>query len=262
MNRLYVTSKMLAELRSALTPRQHQVLTTLDRVRLATSLQLERLHFTDVSRRQARRALTRMTHQRLLLRLPRIVGGPSAGSGGYVFGLDTAGARLIADDGKRRQPWSIGLPFLNHTLAVTELYVRLVEAHRLGALELTSFTSEPKCWRRFAGPGGGRVTLKPDANVVTRLGKYEDRWLLEVDRGTEPPSTLKTKCEQYRRYWQTGTEQARTGIFPRVLFVVPNAKRVAVLVDVFGKQPTQAWDLFRVTVFDEAVTTIAAGADK
>src|SRR2546421_11929809 len=104
MNRLYVTTKLLAELGVALTPRQRQILITLSRVRLATSLQLERLHFTDVTRRQARRALSRMVRTRLLLRLPRIVGGPSAGSAGYVFGLGTAGARLLApDDRQRRQ---------------------------------------------------------------------------------------------------------------------------------------------------------------
>src|SRR5881394_2277039 len=120
MNRPYVTSNLLAELRSTLTPRQRQILTTLDRVRLATTVHLERLHFTDVTRRQARRSLTSMAHQRLLLRLPRVVGGPSAGSAGYVYALDTAGVRLLADDDrKRRQPWNIGLPFLNHTLAVT-----------------------------------------------------------------------------------------------------------------------------------------------
>jgi hypothetical protein len=141
------------------------------------------------------------------------------------------------------------------------LYVLLVEAHRLGYLELSSFTAEPACWRRFAGPGGGRATLKPDAYLTVELGRYEDRWFIELDRGTEPASTLAKKCEQYRRYWQTGTEQARSGIFPRVLFVVPDAARHAVLVDVFGKQPEAVWPLFTVTQFDEAVTRIARGAD-
>ena len=138
-----------------------------------------------------------------------------------------AGFRLIAGQSRRR-PWDVGLPFLAHTLAVSELYVRLVEAQRLGTLELASFTTEPACWRRFPGPSGGRVTLKPDAYAVTRLGAYEDHWFIEVDRSTEPASTLMRKCEQYRRYWQTGTEQAEAGIFPRVLFLVPSIYLVLV----------------------------------
>src|SRR5690242_5011342 len=111
----YITSKRLAELQKTITKRQLDILKTLDRVRLATSLQLERLHFPDVTRRQARRTLTGMVKARLLLRLPRIIGGPSAGSGGYVFGLDMAGARILAPDERRRQPlWNVGLPFLAH----------------------------------------------------------------------------------------------------------------------------------------------------
>jgi len=262
MNRLYVTSKTLAELQTSLTERQRAILQTLDRVRLATSLQLERLHFPDVTRRQARRALTRMASQRLLLRLPRVVGGSSAGSAGYVFGLDAAGARLLAPDvRRRRQPWNVGLPFLAHTLAVTELYVRLVEAHRLGHLELASFTTEPACWRSFSG-AYGRATLKPDAYVVARLDRYEDSWFIEADRSTEPASTLMRKCEQYRRYWQTGREQDRTGVFPRVLWLVPDRRRHDVLVSVFGRQPADTWHLFTVTTFDEAVTRIAQGAEQ
>ena len=111
-----------------------------------------------------------MVTRRLLLRLPRIMGGARAGSAGFVYGLDTAGARLTAPGDRRRQPWNVGLPFLAHSLAVTELYVRLVEAHRLGTFELASFTGEPACWRSFSGPGGGRVTLQPDASVTVDKG--------------------------------------------------------------------------------------------
>jgi hypothetical protein len=261
MNRSYVTTNKLAELARSLTAREQLVLTTLVRVRLAGTEQLERLHFGDVTRRQARHVLGRMVARRLLLRLPRAVGGVRAGSGGYVYALDTAGARLVTpEDRRRRQPWNIGLPFLAHSLAVTETYVRLVEAHRTGTLKLTNFTTEPACWRRFAGPGGGRATLKPDAYLTVELGRYEDRWFIEVDRSTEPVATLRRKCDTYRRYWQTGTEQARSGIFPRALFLVPDQRRYDVLINVFGRQPAEAWPLFAVAQFDGAVERIAQGA--
>jgi hypothetical protein len=257
----YLTRRLLAELEASLTDRDRAVLVTLRRVRVATSTQLERLHFTDVTRRRARQTLAGMVRRRLLGRLPRVVGGVRAGSAGYVYTLDVAGVRIITGE-QRRRPWNVGYAFLAHSLAVTETYVRLVEAHRLGTLELASYASEPACWRRFAGPGGGRVTLKPDAYLVVQLGKYEDRWFVEVDRGTEPASTIARKCETYRRYWQTGTEQAGSGIFPRVLWLVPGIKRHDELVDVFGRQPAEAWPLFTVALFDEAVTCIAQGADQ
>lgn len=257
MNRSYVTTNHLSDLARSLTPRDRLVLTTLARVRLARSSQLERLHFGDVTRRQARQALARMVARRLILRLPRTVGGVRAGSGGYVYALDTAGARLIAPQDRQRRPRpDVSTTFLAHSLAVTELYVRLVEARHLQRLELLDFTAEPGCWRSFSGPGGGRVTLKPDAYACIELGQYEDRWFIEVDRSTESTTTLRRKCDVYRRYWQTGTEQERSGIFPRVLWLVPDQHRQAVLVDVFGRQPAEAWPLFTVAVFDEAACRI------
>jgi hypothetical protein len=256
----YLTRHRLAELDASLTGRDRAVLITLHRVRVAASTQLERLHFTDVTRRRARQLLAGMVRRRLLARLPRTVGGVRAGSAGYVYALDVAGVRIITGE-QRRRPWNVGLPFLAHTLSVTETYVRLVEAHRLGLLELVGFAAEPACWRSFSGPGGGRVTLKPDAAVTVQLGKYEDQWFIEVDNSTESASTLGRKCEVYRRYWQTGAEQERCGIFPRVLWLVPNQRRYDLLVDVFGRQPAEAWPLFTVALFDNAVDHIAQGAD-
>jgi hypothetical protein len=251
MKRTYLTHHHLAALVASLTDRDHSVLTTVARVRVATSVQLERLHFSDVTRRQARQLLAGMVRRRLLARLPRTIGGARAGSAGYVYGLDVAGARIVSDDGRRR-PGQLGTAFLAHSLDVTELYVRLVEADRLKAFELLNFVAEPACWRSFAGPGGGRVTLKPDAYVVVKRGEHEDRWFVEVDRDTEAVPTLARKCDTYRRYWQSGTEQARSGIFPRVLFLVPDTQRYRTLVGVFGRQPVEAWPLFVVALYEQA----------
>src|SRR6266540_2231394 len=109
----YLTRQLLAELEASLTDRDRAVLGTLRRVRVATSVQLERLHFTDVIRRRARQLLARMVRRRLLARLPRVVGGVRAGSTGYVYTLDVAGTRIITGE-QRRRPWNVGYAFLAH----------------------------------------------------------------------------------------------------------------------------------------------------
>ncbi len=259
----YVTSARVELLAAQLTDRERSVLDTLGRLRVVTSAQLERLHFGDVTRRQARAVLSALVARRLIARLPRQVGGVRAGSAGYVYVLDVAGQRLGVSGGRRVQrPWPVGTPFLAHSLAVSELYVRLIEAERHGVAELRlgEFRTEPACWRGFARPGGGWDTLKPDAEVSLGLGRFEDRWFLEVDRATESRTTLARKLGRYLRYWQSGQEQARTGIFPKVLWIVPDEARLAVLVDEFGRLPVQAWPLFAVATESGAVDRLLAGA--
>lgn len=261
----YVTAARVRWLAAHLSDRERAVLGSLRRLRVATSGQLERLHFADVTARQARAVLASLVERRLIARLPRRVGGVRAGSAGYVYVLDVAGQRLgpLVVGRRVQRPWPVGTPFLAHSLAVTELYVRLMEAERHGRAELRlgEFHTEPACWRSFAGPGAGRVTLKPDAEVTLGLGRFEDRWFIEVDRATESRSTLDRKLGCYVRYWQSGQEQARTGIFPKVLWIVPDAARVDVLVDVCGRLPVAAWPLFAVVTEASAVERLLAGAD-
>ena len=103
--------------------------------------------------------------------------------------------------------------FLAHSLAVTDVYVRLVLAERVGALEVRRFSAEPQSWRICYGPGGVRTKLKPDAYVVLAVDGYEDHWFIEVDLGTERAPALGRKCALYRAYWQSGTEEADGGVF-------------------------------------------------
>ena len=98
-----------ASSRRHLSDRERAVLGTLHRVRVATVAQLERLHFTDVTRRQARAVLAAMVERRLIARLPRQVGGVRAGSAGYVYVLDVAGQRLTPHRRPAVQrPWPVG----------------------------------------------------------------------------------------------------------------------------------------------------------
>ena len=257
----YVTARRLAELEASLSDRDRDILATLRRVRVATAGQLEQLHFETVTRRKSRQVLASLTDRRLLARLPRDVGGRRAGSAGYVYALDVAGQRLALTGASRSvRPWPVGTAFLAHSLDVTSLYVQLVALERAGRLKIHAFVTEPASWRMFYGSGGGRVVLKPDALAVLRLGGYEDRWFIEVDRSTESLPTIGRKCDLYRRYWQSGTEQARTEVFPRVLWIVRDARRAEALVAVCGRQPAEAWRLFTVAIAGDAAARLAQGA--
>jgi hypothetical protein len=257
-----VTAQQLLHLRPDLTDRDWQIISMLARVRVATSAQLEILHFSDVSRRRAQQRLAMLTERRVLARLPRIIGGVRAGSRGHVYALDAAGQRL-ADLGHGRRPGRprpVGTAYLDHTLAVAEAYVRVVLADRSGELRLLRFAGEPDAWRSFHGAGGARVTLAPDAYLVTSVDGFEDHWFLEVDLGTESAATLSRKLAVYRGYWQSGTEQAAREVFPKVLWLVPDESRAGVLAKVISRQPSEARSLFAVALFEQAVTRLRQGA--
>lgn len=258
MSRSYITPTRLAELERSLSERDLVVVETVARLRLVTGEQLGRLHYTDTTPRQRRRALTRLVERRVLGVLDRRVGGVRAGSDGFVYALDNAGAHLARTRAKHprrrtQRPVTPGAMFTRHVLAVSELNVRLVEAERGGFGELLAFDTEPTCWRSFAGRGGGRVTLKPDALIRLGSGAFEDSWFVEVDLGTESSATLDRKLDAYRAYWRSGREQQRRGLFPRVLWLVPNERRHAVMADACARQPAEAWPLFMVTLYDDAV---------
>lgn len=259
----------LARVNAALTDGDRIVLQTLAALRLATTSQLQRLHFTagttSANLRAAQRALGKLAALGVVTRLERRIGGVRAGSAGQVYGLGTAGQHLVTGHGPAggrqiRRPWTPSLPFVSHRLAITELDVRLVEAERRGELELVSFTAEPEAWRRYLGPHGATAWLKPDAFVVVGAGDYEDRWFVEVDLGTESPLVIARKCRAYLDYQSSGREQAETGVFPLVLFIVPSERRRRTILGVTKRQPTTAGRLFRVTTDDAAIQTIAGGA--
>jgi hypothetical protein len=261
--RSYLSAGRLAVVSESLSERDWQVLHTLARIRVATGDQLERLHFggNGVTSRQARRVLSRLVEQRLLGRLDRRIGGVRAGSSGFVYALDIAGQRLIqyqrnGHGNRQRRPWTPGVLFLRHSLAVTELSVQLVEAERRHSFIIDGFTTEPACWREFPGPGGARVVLKPDAHCLVGHGEYQDHFFIEVDRATCSSTTLGRKLELYRQYWSSGREQTQCGVFPRVLWLVPDPARQAQLAGVVQRQPAEAQPLFRIALYEKAVSVM------
>lgn len=259
----YLVPRRVKDLGDSLSSRDRAILTSLDRLHVATAGQLARLHCTEFpatsADRQCRRVLAELVRRRCIARLERQIGGTRAGSRGYVYGLDLAGHKLLQTPGRPRRPFTPGLSFLAHRIATTELYVRLVEAECTGQLEVTAFVAEPECWRWFSGPTGP-FQLKPDALATVAVGRDEAVWWLEVDRGTEAVPVLDHKLDAYRLAWQSGQLLPGLDVFPRVLWVAPTEARHAVLVEACGRQPADAWPLFAVTTFEEAVATIRHGA--
>lgn len=252
-----VSAAYAAQLASRLSMRDLQILTDLARVRCLTGIQLERLHFYDLAapnRNRARnRVLSRLTRLQAVTTLTRRIGGVRKGSDGLVYALDTAGQRIVRlrsgqDEVSGRRPWTPGLLFLAHTLAVAELYVQLREAERARQLELVNFRAEPASWHLTASLG----TLKPDAYALLASIEHEDAWWLEVDLATESPATLRRKLSLYLLAAQAGVS-GPDGLLPRVLVTVPSPRRLEVVRGLVADLGPPADTLIAVLLFAEAV---------
>jgi hypothetical protein len=260
MSRLSATE--LIKLAESMPERERELVETTGRLRLVAGKQLERLFFHNGAKaasraRAARRVLASLTEQGVLFRLERRIGGVRAGSAGHVYGLGPVGKRLIAywrGEGLRRvrTPYEPGVVYVRHSLAVAEQYVRLREAERGASLELLWFEAEPECWRSFAGAAGAEV-LKPDALVKVGVGEFIETSFLEVDCGTEGRGALFAKCRRYVRYFDSGVEQAESGVFPRVVWITTSQARVRLLVEVCAEMGAEHWRLFVVGTTGRAV---------
>jgi hypothetical protein len=199
-----------------LSARDWAIIETVNRLGLATGQQLERCHFADLAEGRSRtvsrsRALARLVRWRVIVALPRRVGGPRQGSSVAAFALDRTGVRLLrqrsgTNNTRRvRRPGIPGERFIRHVLAVADLYTGLVEADRAGALILRKFQAEPR-W-----PDGVGGSLSPDGFVMVSDCRVDHLWWIEVDLATESLPTIRRKLRTYLDFL------ARGGRGPRVL---------------------------------------------
>ena len=259
--RSYITRARVTAIADQLNAKDRSILADVARLNVASAAQLRRLHGDDsvTGRRRVRGQLERLTADRVLARLERRVGGERAGSDGFVYALDTVGQRIVYPDWRSyRTPWTPQPMHLRHALAVTQLYVDLNLAE-LAGVRLKRFDAEPACWRSFHGPGGARLTLKPDAFVILAGPDYQDRMFVEIDRSTESLPRIITKGRTYIHYFESGREQGHHGVFPIVVWIAPHDRRRAQLIDALSKLPPEHWRLFVVTTDNHAVDQLIAG---
>ena len=249
----------------SLGPRDRAILGTVRTHRFLTTAQIERFHFADhlspeAAARICRRVLKRLHDLRVLEHLGRRVGGVRAGSASYVWRVGLIGDRLLRTDpdqprARRKEP---SLRHLEHCLAIVDAHLALRDLAAAGAIELLAVQTEPACWRTATSFGNN--ILKPDLFAVTAAGDYEDHWYIEVDRATESLPTLLKKCAQYEDYRRTGAEQQARGVFPLVIWIVPDEARAAKLRSAIAGSRSLDTDLYRVCTPASFPGVISGGA--
>jgi len=260
--RSYVTRSRVENIRSQLSDKQRHVIADVDKLGIVSGKQLQLIHYgsSAAGGRLARKHLSQLVRWQVLIRLGRSIGGERAGSAGYVYSLGPAGQRLQYPDRSRYVPrWTPRPGYLRHALAVSDLYVSLRQIERGGSVELLAYDTEPRCWRRYFGSGGALSMLKPDSLAIVGLGDFEYRYFIEIDCSTEHRPQIIQKAKTYVRYYQSGREQAETGIFPFVIWSVPDEQRADLLIDALTSLPAEHWQLFMVTTANRAAKRIAAG---
>lgn len=263
----------IAHLAERLSERDLTILACLDRFRLLTSRHLQRLHFADHSSdlagaRACNRAMERLRDLGVVDSLDRRIGGVRRGSASYVWQLAAAGERYLrATEGHshRRRFMEPGGTFVNHTLAVNDVVVGLIEATRANEPRLAELVAEPANWRSYLGAGGDIQWLKPDLYVVLHGrdadGDYEEHLFLEIDLGTEHLPRIQTKCRTYAAYAATGAYQAQHAVFPKVIWLSEvKARRKALRVAITTASGLPK-DAFQVTTTKALLSHLTTPSD-
>jgi hypothetical protein len=203
--------------------------------------------------------LHRLHELKVLEHLERRIGGVRAGSASYVWRVGLLGDRLLrldAADQSRARRKEPSLRWLEHCLAIADAHLTLRDLAAAGRIELLRVETEPRCWR----PIDNSSVLKPDLYAVTASGEFEDFWFCEIDRATESLPTLLGKCTQYERYRHTGREQQAHGVFPLVVWIVPDAARAAQLARAIAASHQLTPELYRLCTPESFKDIITGGA--
>lgn len=94
-----------------------------------------------------------------------------------------------------------------------------------------------------------------------KCGEYEDRWFIEIDLATESPATILKKCERYYDYYRTNLEQRKHGVFPAIIWIVPDKARKEVLQTTIAKANQKNTKMFLIIMPDDLEKIIVNGFD-
>lgn len=246
-------------------PARTRILSFLLDQRFATTAQLTRLATPDhtspsSARRQTTRHLTTMREAGLITHQERRVGGWQGGSAQSIWALTTTGHHTLTHTrGSRQRPHLLSTTFLDHLLAIAETRITIEETARGIAQAQLSVQAEPLCWRTHLGPHGQHVTLRPDLALTVNTPQFEDHYFLEVDRATENPARILATCLRYQHYRHTGIEQAKDGVFPAVIWIVPTHTRAHQLNAAIQADSRIDQPLFTVTTLEALPDLIRNG---
>lgn len=255
-----MSAHRVERLEEQLSDRDIRMLEDVERFRLLTTRQLQRLHFpvtplgphvtASSATRGTTRVLNRLEELGVITRLARRIGGIKHGSALTVWQVGAAGDRFLRarrGDPKRRRYEEPGRTFMSHMLAVADTAVALIEQANAGRYELLELDLEPTCWRTFNSGSAAPITLKPDLLVVTADADTETHSFVEVDLGTEHLPAVLRKCRTYQRYHATGNEQHDRGLFPAVVWIVPDPIRATRIREAIAAEHHLEPDSFWIT---------------
>lgn len=264
----YLTESRMAIIEQTLSQRDQDILELLAECRLMSGDQLCRVFFAEdvgrsesAKRRACQRALAYLTRTELLTSLARRIGGKRGGSAGHIYTLTGAGKKFVrrsqgAPAARARTSPEFAEQFALHTLACSEVHVRLVESVRQSENELIVYESEPACWRQRIGGFGRPVTLRPDGFARIGTGAIERHWFIEVDRGTENQTTIARQGRAYLAYHQSGVEDR---VMPKVMWLTISSERADLMRRTLHRLGGAAEELFEVGELDDAAGLLIGG---
>lgn len=254
-----LTSIRLRRLAEELPARYTAVLPHLERARVLTGNQLDRLLAeaevdSHTTARVRRRIMNRLCDLGLADTLERRIGGVRAGSAGHIYTLTSAGHKLLAlingaqPPQRARHSHNPGTLFLAHALAISEIYASLIRASRAGGFRVAVFVTEPHSW----WPQGDGTFLRPDAYTLLATTGYSDAWWIEVDLATETLPRLRRKLHTYLDFAHRGGI-GPDSVLPHVLLTAPNRQRHAAIEALITGLPPPSEQLFYTVPHEGAV---------
>jgi hypothetical protein len=233
------------------------IVRTLERVGLATSLQLERLHFHAVPEKQrgitCRDTLQRLVELRVLATCNPSISDSSGDLPVPTYSLGRAGSRLVQASASTQaaQTEEGDDQRFARTLAITDLFVDLVELDRAGDLSLEAF----RAGRASQWPDGLGGTLDPEAFIRVARGDTADFWWLVADEELESTARILAKAQTYRDFLRR-KEPGPDGVTPGVMIGTLNPERTEALRFMLGGLAEPERQMFTVTALSDAAKLI------
>ncbi len=184
------------------------------------------IRLLGISRQALHKRLVKLYHY-------RYIDWVSTGFYRHLYTLDTMGAEYLiqADNTTLEEisPRKMPSPFfLEHSLAIADVYVAVTVAARAAGVMLT-WRNEAEATDHYQLTSGKECKLEPDAVfLLTGKGIRSTLVFLEVDRATESTRQWNQKVQDYNQYFLSGRVAQRWQLPPRILVLVttPDLRRL------------------------------------